>query len=136
LAAKRLGLLHDLIPKSVTIAALFHPGAPGADLHMEEVEKASQTIGRQVLIVKVTDERDSMPRLRRWSNKAPAGCSSAAVHISSADVDNSPRWRLATSYAEAGVLMSYGSSQADAYRRAGIYVADIPSCTAHVCFRG
>jgi putative ABC transport system substrate-binding protein len=87
LAAKRLGLLHDLVPKSVAIAAMFHPDAPGADLHMEEVEKAGQTIGRQVLIVKVIDER--------WPNKAPAGCSSAALHISLADVDNSPRWRLA-----------------------------------------
>src|SRR5262249_58317626 len=35
LAAKRLGLLHDLVPNSVAIAALFHPDAPGADLHME-----------------------------------------------------------------------------------------------------
>jgi ABC transporter substrate binding protein len=58
LAAKRLGLLHDLVPKSVAIAALFHPDAPGADLYMEEVGKAGQTIGRQVLIVKVTDESE------------------------------------------------------------------------------
>ena len=58
LVAKRLGLLHDLVPKSAAIAALFHPAAPGAELHMEEVEKAGQTIGRQVLIVKVTDERE------------------------------------------------------------------------------
>ena len=44
LAAKRLGLLHDLVPKSVAIAALFHPAAPGADLDMEEVEKAGQRL--------------------------------------------------------------------------------------------
>ena len=42
LAAKRLGLLHDLVPKSVAIAVLFHPDAPGANLYMEEVEKAAQ----------------------------------------------------------------------------------------------
>jgi putative tryptophan/tyrosine transport system substrate-binding protein len=58
LVAKRLGLLHDLAPKSVAIAALFDPGAPGADFHMEEAAKAGQTLGRQVLILKVTDERE------------------------------------------------------------------------------
>src|SRR5262249_57640764 len=58
LVAKRLGLLHDLVPKSVAIAALFHPSAPGAEFQMKEVETAGQTIGRQVLIVKATDERE------------------------------------------------------------------------------
>ena len=58
LAAKRLGLLHDLVPKSAAIATLFHPDAPGADLYMEEVKKAGQTIGRQVLTVKVADESE------------------------------------------------------------------------------
>ena len=58
LAAKRLGLLHDLVPKSVAIAVLFHPDAPGANLYTEEVEKAAQTIGRQVLIMKATDESE------------------------------------------------------------------------------
>jgi putative ABC transport system substrate-binding protein len=58
LAAKRLGLLHDLVPKSVAIAALVYPDAPGADLYTEEVQKAGQTIGRQVLMVKVTDESE------------------------------------------------------------------------------
>src|SRR5262249_54135362 len=32
LVAKRLGLLYDLVPKSVVIAALFHPGTPGSRL--------------------------------------------------------------------------------------------------------
>src|SRR6516162_5436170 len=57
LVAKRLGLLHDLVPKLAAIAVLLHPGAPGAEFQMKEVEQAGQTIGRQVLIVKVTDER-------------------------------------------------------------------------------
>jgi ABC-type uncharacterized transport system substrate-binding protein len=58
LIAKRLGLLHDLVPKSVAIAALFHSGVLGVEFQMNEVEKAGQTIGRQILIVKVTDERE------------------------------------------------------------------------------
>ena len=38
LVAKRLGLLHDLVPKPAAIAALLHPGAPGAEFQMKEVE--------------------------------------------------------------------------------------------------
>jgi putative ABC transport system substrate-binding protein len=134
LAAKRLGLLHDLVPKSVAIAALFHPDAPGADLHMEEVEKAGQTIGRQVLIVKVTDEREFHAAFATIVQQSAGG-----LLIGSGPYFLSRRRQLAAlatryvlpscaslrNYAEAGVLMSYGSSQADAYRRAGIYAGRI-----------
>ena len=134
LAAKRLGLLHDLVPKSVAIAALFHPDAPGADLYMDEVEKAGQTIGRQVLIVKVTDEREFHAAFATMVQQSAGG-----LLIGSAPYFLSRRRQLAAlaaryalpscaslrSFAEAGVLMSYGASQADAYRRAGIYAGRI-----------
>jgi len=58
LTAKRLGLLHELTPKSASIAALFDPAVPEAELQMRETEEAGRTIGRQVLIVKAADERD------------------------------------------------------------------------------
>jgi putative ABC transport system substrate-binding protein len=134
LAAKRLGLLHDLVPKSVAIAALFHPDAPGADLYMDEVEKAGQTIGRQVLIVKVTDEREFHAAFATMVQQSAGG-----LLIGSAPYFLSRRRQLAAlaaryalpscaslrSFAEVGVLMSYGASQADAYRRAGIYAGRI-----------
>ncbi len=97
LIAKRLGLLHDLVPKTVAIAALFHPSAPGAEFQMKEVETAGRTIGRQVLIVKAADEREFPAAFATMAQQAWAGCSSAAVHTSSPpDVDNSLCWRLAT----------------------------------------
>jgi putative tryptophan/tyrosine transport system substrate-binding protein len=134
LAAKRLGLLHDLVPKSVAIAVLFHPASPGAELYMEEVEKAGQTIGRQVLMVKVTDESEFHPAFATMVQQSAGG-----LLIGSGPYFLSRRRQLAAltiryalpscaplrSYAEAGVLMSYGSSQADAYRRAGIYAGRI-----------
>jgi ABC-type uncharacterized transport system substrate-binding protein len=134
LVAKRVGLLHDLAPKSVAIAALFYPGAPGADFHLEEAAKAGQTIGRQVLILKVTDEREFPAAFATMVQQGAGG-----LLIGSGPYFLSRRRQLATlaaryalpscaplrSYAEAGVLMSYGSSQADAYRRAGIYAGRI-----------
>jgi len=134
LAAKRLGLLHDLVPKSVAIAVLFHPDAPGANLYTEEVEKAAQTIGRQVLIMKATDESEFHPAFATMVKQSAGG-----LLIGSGPYFLSRRRQLAAlalryalpscaplrPYAEAGVLMSYGSSQSDAYRRAGIYAGRI-----------
>ena len=134
LAAKRLGLLHDLVPKSVAVAALFHSDAPGAELYMEEVEKAGQTIDRQVLILKITDEREFPAAFATMVQQSVGG-----LLIGSSPYFLSRRRQLATMaaryalpscaplrpYAEAGVLMSYGSSQSDAYRRAGIYAGRI-----------
>lgn len=134
LTAKRLGLLHDLVPSSVAIAALFYPASPGAELYMDEVEKAGQTIGRQVLIVKVTDEREFPAAFATIGRQSAGG-----LLIGSAAYFVSRRRQLAVlaaryalpssaslrSFAEAGVLMSYGASQADAYRRAGNYAGRI-----------
>src|SRR5262245_29484111 len=58
LTAKQLGVLHELVPKSASIAALLDPAAPEPELQMRETEEAGRTIGRQVLIVKAADERD------------------------------------------------------------------------------
>src|SRR5262249_52099817 len=58
LTAKQLGVLHELVPKSASIAALFDPAAPEAELQMTETEEASRTFGRQVLIVKAAGTRD------------------------------------------------------------------------------
>src|SRR6516164_5567904 len=126
--AKRLGLLHDLVPKSVAIAALFHPGAPAVEVQKKDVEMAGQTIGRQVLSVEAADEREFHAAFATMVQQNAGG-----LLIGSGPYFLSRRRQLAAlavrhalpscaplrSYAEAGVLMSYGSSQADAYHRAG-----------------
>src|SRR5262245_42898799 len=40
LTAKQLGLLHELVPKSTVIAALFDPGVPSAEFQMRDAEEA------------------------------------------------------------------------------------------------
>src|SRR5262249_51592037 len=125
LVAKRLGLLHDLVPKSVAIAALFHPSAPGTEFQVKEVETAGQTIGRQVLIVKATDEREFPSAFATMAQQNAGG-----LLLGSGPYFLTRRRQLAAlatryalpssaphrSFTEAGVLMSYGASQTDAYR--------------------
>jgi putative ABC transport system substrate-binding protein len=134
LVAKRLGLLHDLVPKSDAIVALIDPAAPGAEFQKKEVEEAGQTIGREVLIVSVTDEREFPAAFATMGQQRAGG-----LLINAGPYFLSRRRQLALlaaryalpssgplrSFAEAGVLMSYGASQADAYRRAGNYAGRI-----------
>jgi putative tryptophan/tyrosine transport system substrate-binding protein len=134
LTAKRLGQLHELVPKPASIAALFDPAAPEVELQMRETEEAGRTIGRQVLIVKAADERDFAAAFGTIVQAGGGG-----LLVGPSPFFLSRRRQLATmaarhtlpaigalrSFAEAGGLMSYGASQTDAYRRAGHYTGRI-----------
>src|SRR5437588_3052489 len=58
LTAKRLGLLHELVPKAAVMAALLDPDAPVIETELRDPEAAGRAIGRQILFVKAADERD------------------------------------------------------------------------------
>jgi putative ABC transport system substrate-binding protein len=133
LDAKRLGLLHDLVPTAV-IAALIDPAAPGAELSKKDLEKAGKTIGRKVLILEAADEREFHAAFATMVQQSAGG-----LHIANSAYFVSQRRQLAAlaaryalpssggnrSLADAGILMSYGASQTDAYRRAGGYAGRI-----------
>jgi putative ABC transport system substrate-binding protein len=134
LVAKRLGLLHDLVPKSVAVATLFDPAAPATEFAMKEVEKAGQTIGRQVLIVKASDAREFPAAFSTMVQQNAGGLliGSSAYFLGQRRqlAALAARYTLASSassrsFAEAGILMSYGASQSDAYRRAGEFAGRI-----------
>ena len=58
LDAKRLELLHQLVPKTTTIAYLINPSSPNAEHQMPEVETAAQSLGLQLHVLKATGERE------------------------------------------------------------------------------
>jgi putative ABC transport system substrate-binding protein len=132
--AKRLGLLHELVPQATVVAALLDPNLLEGDLELRAVETAIRNIGRQVLVVKAATVGELDAAFERIV-KAGAG----AIQVGSGPFFTSQRQRLVvlsarhaipSSYPDrefvvAGGLLSYGPSQTDAYRRAGIYVARI-----------
>src|SRR5262249_52936174 len=52
LEAKRLGLLHEMVPKATTIAVLVNPNYSGFENQLREVQEAAASLGVQ--LVKVT----------------------------------------------------------------------------------
>jgi ABC-type uncharacterized transport system substrate-binding protein len=51
LEAKRLELLHELIPKATIIAYLTNPNGPNGELGLREIETAARTLGQQILVL-------------------------------------------------------------------------------------
>jgi ABC-type uncharacterized transport system substrate-binding protein len=131
LVAKRLELLHELVPKATIVAALLDTAG---ETQLEDVEAAARALGRQVVIARVASERDFDAAFEQIV-KAGAG---ALVGLGGAVITAQRRQIVALAirhaipalytlreFVEVGGLMSYGPSQTHAYRRAGIYAGRI-----------
>jgi putative ABC transport system substrate-binding protein len=132
--AKRLGLLHELVPSAALIAAMVNPNSPEAQDQMRDVEGASRSIGVrvQVLRARTAVEIDAaFSELARNAMQALLVCGDPFF--------NNQRERIVTlaarysvpaiyegrNYAKAGGLMSYGPNLPDMYRQVGNYVGQI-----------
>jgi ABC transporter substrate binding protein len=58
LAAKQLGLLHELVPDASVIAVLRDPNQPELEAELRALEEAGRAIGRRILVVKAANERE------------------------------------------------------------------------------
>jgi len=85
--AKRLGQLHELVPKAEVIGVLLDPNNPEVDLQLRDVEVAAQTIGRRALVVKATRPSEFNAAFATLVQAGSAPCSSAAVRSSPPSVN-------------------------------------------------
>jgi putative tryptophan/tyrosine transport system substrate-binding protein len=134
LMAKRLELLHQLIPNGVTIGALVNPSNPIAEAETRDVEKAASSLGRVVIISKASSESQLEASFLSFVEQRVG-----ALLVVSDALFNSERTKIAAlaarhampaiyeirEFIEAGGLMSYGASFVDGYRRAGVYTGRI-----------
>jgi putative tryptophan/tyrosine transport system substrate-binding protein len=131
--AKRLRLLHEMVPKAVRVAVLVNPGNPSvAETTVREVQKAAPTMGLQILILNastVSEIDAAFATLARLDVLLVAGDAfliSRRVQLATLTA----RDRIPAAYAvrepvEAGGLMSYGTDIADAFRQTGVYTGSI-----------
>jgi putative tryptophan/tyrosine transport system substrate-binding protein len=74
LGAKRLELLHSLVPAAAAIAMLVNPNYPSAASEVQDVEAAGRTLGLRISIFKARTERNSNPPLLPLPSKRRQRC--------------------------------------------------------------
>jgi putative ABC transport system substrate-binding protein len=134
LGAKRLELLHQMVPKTTTIGMLVNPNSPRSEAERSDVQAAALALGQQLLILDVNSERDIEAAFATFVQRGVG-----ALLVGSSAFSNSHREQIVAlagrhglpacyflrEFVTAGGLMSYGTSINDAYREAGIYVGRI-----------
>ena len=133
--AKRLQLLHELTPKSAAIAVLLDPNWAELVFEEREAKDTARALGRDILVVKAGTAPDLEAAFATISRARPGALlvGSGAFLTRSQNqqlVAFAAREALIAIYPQrehvlAGGLMSYGNSQPDAYRQAGVYAARI-----------
>jgi putative ABC transport system substrate-binding protein len=134
-AAKRLRLLHDLVPKAVRIAVLVNPAnASIAESTLLDVQQAAPTIGLQIQILNATtiDEIDAAfatiarERLDALFVAPDGFFVSRRGQLATLTVrDRIPSVYADSNYVSAGGLMSYGTDLADMFHQVGVYTGSI-----------
>jgi len=134
LGSKQLGLLHELVPAAVRVGLLVNPRVPQTETVTRDVAAAASAIGLQIDVVEASESREIEAAFRTLvRNRADA------LVIGADPFFASRRLQLATlatrhaipaifnirEYAEAGGLMSYGTSLIETYRQVGIYTGKI-----------
>jgi ABC-type uncharacterized transport system substrate-binding protein len=135
LGAKRLALLHELIPSAERFAALVNPDNPGiTELFVSELQAAASAIGRKIEVV-TASTNSGIDTAFAVMLKMRAD----AFLISPEALFVTRRVQLLTlaarhalpaiyhrhEFTDAGGLMSYGSSLADQFRQTGLYAGRI-----------
>jgi putative ABC transport system substrate-binding protein len=135
LVAKRLGLLHELVPKAVRIAVLINPGsAPSAESTAREVQDAARIIGLQIRLVNASTSGEIDAAFDRLGRERPDALFVAADGFFASRrvqfATLAARDRIPSAYGErdhvlAGGLMSYGTDVPDSFRQVGAYTGRI-----------
>jgi ABC-type uncharacterized transport system substrate-binding protein len=135
LAAKRLGLLRELLPTAARVAVLVNPAnQPTAESTARDVQAAAGGIGLQIHILNASTIREidaayaSLVRDRADALLIAGDgfFNSRRVQLAMLAVRHAvPATYSAREYAEAGGLISYGTSFADTDRQVGIYAGRI-----------
>jgi putative tryptophan/tyrosine transport system substrate-binding protein len=134
LGAKRLGLLHELLPNAAVVALLVKGDNPNVESISREAPETARLLGLQLSVLDARTEQDIDAVFASIAQQKTGAVLVSADAFFASRIDQFVR--LAAYYAiptiyfvrefvAAGGLMSYGTNVADGYRQAGIYTGKI-----------
>jgi putative ABC transport system substrate-binding protein len=133
LTAKRLGLLHELLPAANRVGALVNPNLATTGGFISDLVAAASSIGVQIEIVRARDSGEietAFSALRDKVDAVMVAPDSMFVSQRAQIAALAGRYRIPViytvrEYVEAGGLMSYGPSVPDMYRQLALYTGRV-----------
>ena len=134
LAAKRIELMHELVPAAKSVAALVNPDNGSTEPFIRDLRAGANGLGLQVVIANLKAERDLDAAFATLVQQQPGVLivgedpmlfSLAAQIVALAARHGLPAIYTAREFAEAGGLMSWGTKLTELYRLGGTYVGKI-----------
>jgi ABC-type uncharacterized transport system substrate-binding protein len=134
LEAKRLGLLHELLPQAQVVGALVDPNSTDSETQLNNVQEAARALNRQLNTLQASTETQLDERFATLANHpadallvvpTPFFTAQRRRIIELAARHSVPTIYGAREFAADGGLMSYGASFPDAFRQAGLYAGRI-----------
>jgi putative ABC transport system substrate-binding protein len=134
LEAKKLEVLHELVPAASTIGVLLNPTNPIVETQLKDVQQAGRALDLKIIALNVGSEADigaafatmleqhagallvtADPALTSWRDRMIELAARHAI----------PAVYHLREFTDAGGLISYGTSLSDGYRQVGVYVGRI-----------
>ncbi len=133
--AKRLRLLHDIVPKAVRVAVLVNPSnVSNTETALHVVQEAAHVIGLQIQTINARTIGEIDVAFARFARERPDALFvapdgffvSRAVQFATLTArDKIPATYPDRDFAAVGGLMSYGTDITDMYRQVGVYAGSI-----------
>jgi putative tryptophan/tyrosine transport system substrate-binding protein len=132
--AKRLQLLHELIPAVTVVGLLVNPKNADADAQVEAAQAAAATLGLELHAVAAGTESEIDSAFTSFAEQRIGAlliCSDSFFHVRTEQLialcarQAIPAMYFNREQVLAGALLYYGNSFVEAYRQAGIYAGRI-----------
>jgi len=132
--SKRLGLLHELLPRAERFTVLANTNDPNAGRSIKELQAAAAGLGKQIEVVSASSNHEIDLAFAGFAQKRPE-----ALLVDCQGLLNNRRVQIVTQatrhvlpaiycvrdFVEIGGLMSYGASATDQFRLTGVYAGRV-----------